>query len=100
MLEDALIQAGLTFPRGLGLGWDGIHPRMLSRVSDFLLRWIACIMVLSERSGNWDPAVGITVIVLLPKGDGTYRPVGLIPWLPKIWMRARKIYATTWEKDH
>ena len=52
LLEDALIQAGLTFPRGLGLGWDGIHPRMLSRVSDFLLRWIACVLVQREKSGR------------------------------------------------
>ena len=71
---------------------------MLARVSDFLLKWIACIMVLSERRGDWDPAISLTVIVLLSKGDGTYRPVGLIPWMPKIWMRARKIYATTWER--
>ena len=32
------------------------------------------------------------------EGDGTYRPVGLIPWMPKTWMRARKIYATAWER--
>ena len=70
----------------------------MSRVSDFLLKWIACILVLSEKRGGWDPAVGLTVIVLLPKGDGSYRPVGLLPWLPNVWMRARKIYATAWER--
>ena len=57
LLEDSLVQAGLSFARGLGLGWDGIHPRMLARISPFLLRWIACVMLISERSGSWDPAV-------------------------------------------
>ena len=52
LLYDALVQAGLTFPRGLGLGWDGIHPRMLSRLSDFTLKWIVCVLVQSEKSGN------------------------------------------------
>ena len=40
----------------------------------------------------------MVVIVLLPKGDGTYRPIGLLPWMPRLWMRARRIYATTWER--
>ena len=97
LLEDALVQAGLTFPRGLGLGWDGIHPRMLSRLSNFTQKWIVSILVQSEKSGKWDLAVGITIIVLLAKGDGTYRPTGLLPLLPKVWMRTRKIYATAWE---
>lgn len=38
------------------------------------------------------------IIVLIPKGHGTYRPIGLMPWLPRVWMRARRINATAWER--
>ena len=38
LLEDAEVQAALTFPNGTGLGWDGTHPKNLTRVSRFLLR--------------------------------------------------------------
>ena len=42
--------------------------------------------------------VGTVIIVLIPKGDGTFRPIGLLPWMPRLWMRSRRIYATNWEK--
>ena len=29
------------------------------------------------------------VIVLLPKPDGGFRPIGLLPLLPRVWMRSR-----------
>ena len=52
----------------------------------------------AERAGGWHMQVGTVVIVLIPKGDGTYRPIGLLPWMPRLWMRSRRIYATNWEK--
>ena len=76
------------------------HPRVLSRVSDFLLRWLALILWRCEQTGSWPKAVYYVVIVLLPKGDGTFRPIGLIPWLPRLWMRARRIFATAWEREN
>ena len=84
LVEDSIVQAGRTVPRGIGLGWDGIHPSVLAGVSDFLLRWIACILVQAEKSGKWHQSVNLVVIVLLPKGDGAYRPIGLLPWLPRL----------------
>ena len=98
LLNDSLMQAALTFPAHLGLGWDGIHPRMLARVSPFLLNWIACTLLHCELVGGWSEQDGVVVIVLIPKGDGTYRPIGLLPWRPKCWMRVRRIYATAWER--
>ena len=52
----------------------------------------------AEIAGAWHLRVGAIVIVLIPKGDGTYRPIGLLPWMPRLWMRARRINATNWEK--
>ena len=98
LLEDSLVQAALTFPVGTGLGWDGIHPRLLSRLWRPALRWVACILMEAERSGKWQQGIGIVIIVLIPKGDGTYRPIGLMPWLPRVWMQTRRINATVWER--
>ena len=98
LLNDSIVQAALTFPKGTGLGWDGVHPRVLTRVSPFLLRWIARVMAHCEKTGRWHKQVNVVIIVLLPKGDGTYRPIGLLPWLPRLWMRARRIFATAWER--
>ena len=98
MLEDAILDAAMTFPIGTGLGWDGLHPRCLTRVSRSTIRWVSCVMQEAERKGGWHMQVGAVVIVLIPKGDGTYRPIGLLPWMPRLWMRSRRIYATNWEK--
>ena len=39
----------------------------------------------------------LVIIVLLAKADGGYRTIGLIPALPRIWMRARRSAAKHWE---
>ena len=40
----------------------------------------------------------IVVIALLPKSDGGFRPIGLMPFLVRIWTRARKEVTMQWEK--
>ena len=39
----------------------------------------------------------MVIVVLLAKADGGYRPIGLIPALPRIWMRVRRSAAKQWE---
>ena len=34
-----------------------------------------------ERTGDWPAAVGMIIIVMIPKNDGDYRPIGLLPWI-------------------
>ena len=41
--------------------------------------------------------MGVVVVVLLPKAEGGSRPIGLLPHLPMIWMRARRDEAKHWE---
>ena len=55
------------------------------------------LLLKCERMGLWPQQVGVVVIVLLPKGDGTFRPIGLLPHLPRVWMRARRDEAKQWE---
>ncbi len=91
-----LRDACMTFPEATGLSWDALHPRALCRLSDRTLARRITILARAEKTGNWPEAVELVIIVLLPKSDGGFRPIGLIPWLPRIWMRARRDVATSW----
>ena len=90
----------MLFPAATGLSWDALHPRALCRLSDRTLAMVITILARAEKTGNWPEAVQLVIIVLLPKSDGGFRPIGLIPWLPRIWMRARRDVATSWERQH
>ena len=35
--------------------------------------------------------------MLLPKPDGGFRPIGLIPFLPRVWSRCRRQVCKEWE---
>ena len=41
----------------------------------------------------------MVIIVLLDKPEGGIRPIGLLPLLPHIWMRARRNIARRWELE-
>ena len=90
-------KALLSFAAGTGLGWDAIHPRALLRLPDATLLALARLLFLAEAHGRWPEAVLLVLIVLIPKSDGGRRPIGLFPWLPRIWMRARRCLAHAWE---
>ena len=93
-------EACLTFPPNTGLGWDGIHPRALTRLSDRLIHTLIMILLGAEMLGSWPELVGWVIVVLLPKPDGGRRPIGLIPLLPRVWSRARRNVAVAWEKSN
>ncbi len=38
-----------------------------------------------------------SLIVLLPKSDGGFRPIGLFPTIIRLWMRSRIFIAKEWE---
>ena len=42
------------------------------------------IMRRCEDEGEWPRAVSLTIIVMLPKPDGGFRPIGLLPMLPRL----------------
>ena len=91
------MKALLTFPCGTGLGWDALHPRALTRLPPGILQAIMQLLALCEAAGRWPSVVQLVIIVLLVKADGGFRPIGLIPALPRIWMRVRRIAAKEWE---
>ena len=42
--------------------------------------------------------MALVLIVLLPKGDGGHRPIGLFPTVVRVWMKARAEVAREWEE--
>ncbi len=94
----AVLEVAMTFPVDTGLGWDGIHPRCLNRLSKELLAWLVLILKRSEKSGRRQEAVELIIIVLLPKPDGGFRPIGLHALLPRLWMKTRRAVCIKWER--
>ena len=67
-------------------------PRALDRLSDEQIQIPIDLIAMCERSGRWPSAIDLVVIVLLPKPDGGWPPIGLLPFLPRIWMRVTRPY--------
>ena len=97
LVVDALLEAARTFPDETGLGWDRTHPKAIGRLSKELLILFVHILMRCEAEGEWPESIALILIALLPKPDGGYRPTGLVPLLPRLWMRARKGIASQWE---
>ena len=95
-----LCAACCTFPVQTGLGWDALHPRALTRLRPAVLDRIILTLEACESSGEWPGATGTSIIVLLAKPGGGHRPIGLLPWLVRVWMRVRRDVALRWEHDN
>ncbi len=93
----AITAAVMSFPIGTGLGADNISPRAVARLSEQALLALATLFLLFEQTGTWTNALNLVLIVLLPKPDGGFRPIGLFPTIIRVWMRARVVAARTWE---
>ena len=87
-----------TFPNNTGLGWDNCHPKALLRLRDKMLMLVIGLLQRCERESRWPECVKLVIIVLLPKPDGGRRSIGLLPLLPRIWMRARNEVVRKWER--
>lgn len=95
--QDELIRACKTIPTQTGLGWDAIHPRAIPRLSAEVLRRMVLLLLQFELNGSWPTPVGVCIVVLLPKADGGFRPIGLLPWSIRVWTRARREAVARWE---
>jgi hypothetical protein len=95
-----LLAAAATFPDGTGLNWERFHPKAIRRLSDGLLVRLAELLTAIEHHGRWPTAVAWAIIVLLAKPDGGFRPIGLLPWIIRLWTRARRQMAVDWERAH
>ena len=84
------MEVALTLPNETGLGWDWLHPKAILSLSRPVLELLVRILVDCEKDGAWPEEVALVLIALLPKTDGGFRPIGLVPFLPRLWMRTRR----------
>ena len=56
------------------------------------------LMQRCERDGEWPEVVKLVIIVLTPKSDGGFRPIGLLPLLPRTCMRTRRDVILEWDR--
>ena len=99
LIVQALLAAANTFPMESGIGWDAIHPRALNRLSHGTLLWRCAVLHQAEKTSSWPEAAELILIALLPKTDGGFRAIGLLPLLRRLWMRTRKQIAADWEES-
>ena len=84
LTEQILLKAAVSFPDHSGLGWDGVHPRVLTRISKPLLRWLVAVLTECEKAGLWPDEIALVLIALLPKPDGGLRPIWADNDAPKV----------------
>jgi len=71
---------------------------VITRLSHSTLLLSVTILLQCEQTGEWPAGVALVLIALLPKTDGGFRPIGLLPSPPRLWMRARRRAARRWEE--
>ena len=90
-------EAAKTFADRSGLGWDRLHPKALRRLPEAMVDELGVILMEAEEAGTWEEAVGVVVTALIPKGDGGWRPIGLMPTVVRVWARVRGGMVRDWE---
>ena len=71
----------------------------IARLDDDVLAAILRILQACEGQGDWLQKISMVIIVLLPKLAGGWRPIGLLSWLPKVWMKMRRATAAEWDRQ-
>ena len=55
----SFLLACITFPEATGLGWDGMHTRALTRLSDSLVQLLVTVLLHCERVGRWPKSISM-----------------------------------------
>ena len=74
-----------------------MHPKALGRLLGGMLDELGRILGAAEDQGSWNEAVGFVITALIPKGDGGWRPIGLLPTVLRVWARVRGVTVGDWE---
>ena len=61
------------------LGVDRMRPRHFELLSDQAVEAYADLINKSWRSGRWPRQMSLVILAMIPKSDGNFRPVGLLP---------------------
>ena len=94
---EQVFRASARFPLGTATGADCWHPRHFSLMGLPACRVAAAILNGIERWGHLPQLASVLMLVMLPKPDATFRPIGLLPSLMRLWGRVRRTCVRAWE---
>jgi hypothetical protein len=92
-----------TFPRHTAHTWDGLHPRHFGLLSNLQLEVVIALMYLIEQTGELPTCLQGVVATLIPKLKGeeeSFRSIGMMPGLYRLWARVRAPIVKRWEREH
>ncbi len=79
---------------------DGFHMRHYSQMSLAALESLCGLFVIMEILGVVPWQIRLVLIMLLTKPQGGFRPIGLFASFYRLWGKARRQYAISWELAH
>ena len=85
-----------TFNDKTGQGLDGVGPLFIKHLPGLAIRDLAALLDRCEEQGMWPWQCLANSIVLLGKPDGGERPIGLLPFLVRLYIRIRRPLAKQW----
>ena len=100
MDPNLLALVALTFSKDTAKAMGNVAPRAYSKLFDDALRALVKVFLECERTGRWPARCQLVCIVMLPKPDGGWRPIGIFHNQIRIWFRARSVHARRWEWAH
>ncbi|CAK0829608.1 unnamed protein product, partial [Prorocentrum cordatum] len=98
MPKDVLVEASGKFRAKTGLGESDWHPRLWKQGSVQGAARVASVLNAVEAGSPWPEPQSTILFCLLAKPAGSYRNLGLIPELARLWETIRFPYARRWEE--
>ena len=95
-----LRRMGKRFKKFTGNHPDCIKMRHILLLPDVGLECLADILEIMDMTGLLPTAQQLVTIHLYPKPQGGTRPIGLYPFLYRLWARLRQPMAAAWEREH
>lgn len=85
------------------LGADHWHPKELARLHHSFHDELAKLINETEKNGNWPEFIRQCITSLMPKPkaatESQLRPIGILPYIYRIWMTHRRSQQTEWVKQ-
>ncbi len=96
----SVADAGSSFTWDTASTYDGFHPRHFGMLSEQGCETAAALMEAMELSARLPSQLQLIVMPTLPKPQGGFRAIGMMPSLYRVWARCRKDIAQKWESEN
>ena len=103
---EQLRAASRCFSKATARTWDGLHPRHFSLLEDAHLDLVGRLLRAIERVGAFPSQIRAIVTVLIekhkpgPSPGPSYRGIGMMPGLWRVWGKHRQLEFRAWEVKH